>query len=77
MARGPLWTKQELETLRAHYPFISATRLPAALPGRSVRSITTTAYRQKLRKCHDRLKEMGRENRDGCKPSESSESSPS
>lgn len=72
MPRGPFWTKREMETLRSHYPYIPAKKMTQALGGRSVSAIMSMANREALRKCHDRLQEMGRENRLGCKESDGS-----
>ncbi len=67
MPRGPFWKEKEIARLKDHYPFISGKDLTKAFPGRSVRGITTMANRRGLQKCQERLREMGRENRYGCK----------
>ncbi len=72
MPRGPFWSKREMDTLKAHYPFIPAKQMAQALQGRSVSAIMSMANREELKKCHDRLQEMGRENRVGCKEQDGS-----
>ena len=59
------WKPEELQLLSQHYSKISTPRLTQALQGRSVRSISSVAFRLGLKKVPDRLREMGRENREG------------
>jgi len=59
------WKAEELQLLSQHYSKISTPRLTQALQGRSVRSISSVAFRLGLKKVPDRLREMGRENREG------------
>lgn len=62
MANGPYWTDQEKSHLQAHYPYISAERMRQLIPNRSAREIIKKAQKMGVRKCLDRLKEMGAEN---------------
>lgn len=62
MANGPYWTEQEKYHLRQFYPAISAEKLRALIPNRSAREIIKKAQKMGVRKCLDRLKEMGAEN---------------
>lgn len=77
MPRGPFWTEKELERLDAHYCHIPAKKLVDAFPrtdgkNRSISAIVSMANRRGLSKSHDRLQEMGRENRMGCKDGDGS-----
>jgi hypothetical protein len=60
--KKPHWTEREKNVLKEHYAFISAERLREAMPGRSPRSIISQAYRMGVKKVHERLREVGREN---------------
>ena len=62
MANGPYWTDQEKSHLATHYPYVSAERLRQLIPNRSAREIIKKAQKMGVRKCLDRLKEMGAEN---------------
>ena len=57
------WSESEVKQLREHYRFISSKKLPEAYDGRSYDSIRTKALRLGLKKTHDRMREMGVENR--------------
>ncbi len=63
------WSAAEKAFLREHYPWIANERL-AEHSGRSVRSLTSAATRLGVKKCHERLGEMGRENQAGRRPPE-------
>jgi hypothetical protein len=63
MAGNKHWTKSELATLKEHYRFINGHKLTEAYEGRTYSSIRSMARRMGLKKCHDRMREMGRENR--------------
>lgn len=56
------WSETEKQHVREHYEAIGARKLRELLPTRSEVSIMDMASRMGLRKCHDRLREMGREN---------------
>jgi hypothetical protein len=56
------WTEDEKKILQQHYPTISSARLAEGFPGRSPGALIDMAQRLGLRKVHERLQEMGREN---------------
>lgn len=56
------WTERDRELLKAHYPGIGNKRLSELFEGRTDASIRMAASRMDLKKCPDRLREMGREN---------------
>lgn len=62
MARGQNWTETERGHLEAHYRAISARDLRALIPNRTEQAIRNQAGRMDLKKCHERLRDMGREN---------------
>ena len=55
------WTESEKEQLKAHYHAISAERMSELLD-RSPAAIKEMAWRMDLKKCQERLAEVGREN---------------
>lgn len=57
------WSEKEIAHLREHFRNINTHRLPEAYEGRSYDSIRTKALRMGLKKSHDRMREMGVENR--------------
>ena len=59
--RMPRWTEPELERLVELYPHTPNLEIARNLQ-RSVKSIVSKAHHLQLRKCEDRLREMGREN---------------
>ena len=58
---GKMWTDSERAQLREHYSCISATNLSKLL-NRSASAIEGRAFKDGLKKSHDRLREMGAEN---------------
>ncbi len=56
------WTHRERQSLAAFYPAISAKKLQEILPGRGEQAIRQEAHFLGLKKCHERLREQGREN---------------
>lgn len=56
------WSAQEREHLKAFYPAISAQKLTELITDRSAQAIKQQAHRMDVRKCHERLREMGAEN---------------
>lgn len=62
MRTSKRWTDAERQKVRDHYSYIGTRELAKALPGRSPRSIMSAANRLGVKKCQDRLREMGREN---------------
>jgi hypothetical protein len=56
------WSEDEKKTLARHYPAISYTKLSQAFPGRSPGAIMDMAHRLGVRKLHERMQEMGRQN---------------
>ena len=56
------WTDDEKKTLAAHYPAISSTKLTQVFPDRSPGALLDMAQRLGVRKVHERLQEMGRQN---------------
>ena len=61
---GYRWNEREDAHLAEHYRAISARRLSELLPGRTEKAIRRHAEELNLKKCHERLREMGRENID-------------
>lgn len=57
----PRWDTAELEALRRDYPLVANLEIARRL-GRSVKSVVSKAHSLGLRKSHDRLREMGRQN---------------
>lgn len=55
------WTETDKNHLQAHYGAIGADRM-AELLGRTPAAIKEMAWRMDLKKCPERLREMGREN---------------
>ena len=56
------WSEEEKGHIRSHYQGISNRDLRILLPTRTEQAIREQAMRMGERKCHDRLREMGREN---------------
>lgn len=56
------WTKGERDALKQHYSAIPTSRLPALLQDRTSAAIRDQAHRMQLKKCEERIREMGREN---------------
>lgn len=59
MTSKPRWSQSEQQALAAHYPAISAKQLQEILPDRTAKAIITQASKLGVRKCHERLREMG------------------
>ena len=56
------WSDSERNALQAHYPAISSKKLSELLQDRSARAISHQAAKLGVKKCQERLREMGREN---------------
>lgn len=62
MVRRQSWKPSEHQALAAWYPVISAKKLQQLLPERTPKAIRQEAFDLGLKKCHERLRELGREN---------------
>lgn len=56
------WTPHEKQILKEHYAYIGNHELQEALMLRTTGAIRLQGSRMGLKKAHDRLREMGREN---------------
>lgn len=57
------WTPEEVSHIKQFYPFISGAELANLFDGRHTeRSLRDKAWRLGIKKCHDRLRQMGCEN---------------
>lgn len=56
------WNADERRSLSEHFSAIDSSRLQHLIEDRSVKAIRDQARRMGLTKCHERLRELGREN---------------
>lgn len=62
MGKLPRWTDLEVQHLRDHYPGIDTERLRELLPNRSRMSIRSKACYMGIKKCPEKVAEIGRVN---------------
>lgn len=62
MPRPERWTDAERQALSEHYHAVSNRDLTRLLSTRTEKAIERQALRLNVKKCHERLREMGREN---------------
>ena len=56
------WSDDEKKILQQPYPAIDGDKLKKAFPGRSIGAIMDKAHRLGVKKAHERMQEMGRQN---------------